>query len=127
MIRGKVLSISIGIFICLLSLFFLSCKDDSKKDKSKLVTISWAANKESAVNRPGGGYKVYYSRSNGFNITDSGVTVLDIPYVSGSLSPTTTSVNLTEGTWYFRIQAYSSLNNGSVSAASEQQGIDISF
>ena len=77
------------------------------------VTISWAANLETAVNRAGGGYTV--------NI--SGQPSIDVPYVSGPLAPTATTVSLITGTYTVTVVAYSTLNppgdtSGSVSASS---------
>lgn len=88
-------------------------------------TLSWNANHETAVNTSGGGYKIYYSIVPGFNSTDPGVTIIDVPYVSGNLSPTSTTVQLSTGTYYFRVAAYSELNSpwssgGTVSSPSGQ-------
>ena len=87
------------------------------------VNISWSANPETAVNLSGGGYKVYYSSNSGFNISDSGVTEIDVSYISGPTAPTSTQVQLIPGTYYIRIVAYSALNapsstGGSSSTAS---------
>lgn len=76
------------------------------------VTISWTANRETAVNSPGGGYNVYYASTPGFSPTEG--TVVNVPYTSGSLSPTSTVIPLSSGTYYFKVVAYSSLDsNGS--------------
>jgi len=77
------------------------------------VVISWSANRETAVNRNSGGYRV--------SITGQ-PTVL-VPYASGALAPTTTTVSLWSGSYTVTVAAYSSLNppggsSGSVSAAS---------
>ena len=74
------------------------------------VQVSWNANPESAVNDTGGGYKVYYSQNIGFNPGDSGVTEIDVPYVSGPTAPTSVLVDVGNGTYYFRVAAYSALN-----------------
>ncbi len=71
--------------------------------------LSWDANREEAVNTPGGGYSIYYGTREDFNIGDSDVISLDVPYVSGEYSPTSQIVNLNNGTWYFLIKAYSAL------------------
>jgi hypothetical protein len=89
------------------------------------VEVSWARNPETAVNRSGGGYKVYYSSNTGFNPGDGGVTEVDVPYVSGALSPTSVLIGLGSGTHYLRIAAYSALNapgtsGGSISTAAPQ-------
>lgn len=74
------------------------------------VLVSWNVNKETAVNTTGGGYNVYYSQTSGFNAGDSGVTVVDVPYVSGPSAPTSTTIQLTTGTYYIRVAGYSVLN-----------------
>lgn len=72
------------------------------------VQVSWAANREAAVNAAGGGYRVYYGKSPGFDIT--GASFVDVPYVSGSSAPTTASVTLSSGDNFVKIVAYSALN-----------------
>lgn len=64
------------------------------------VTLSWNANRESAVNRPGGGYEVAIS----------GQAVIDVPYVSGPAAPTTVTVTLTSGTYTATVRAYAALD-----------------
>jgi hypothetical protein len=89
----------------------------------KAVTISWDPNRETAVNMSGGGYKVYISTSSGFDITDAGVSVVDVPFVSGPTAPTSTSLQLLSATTYYaRVIAYSALNppGGSTSAPSDE-------
>jgi len=86
---------------------------------SKITQISWTANKETAVNSAGGGYKVYYSQTAGFNVQTA--SFVNVPYQSGSATPNSVQLtNLTAGTWYFRVVAYSSLNGGSQSAPSAE-------
>jgi hypothetical protein len=63
---------------------------------SHQVTISWAANREAAVNTTGGGYK----------IAVSGQSVIDVPYPSG----TRTIITLMSGSYTATITAYSALN-----------------
>ncbi len=77
----------------------------------RTVTISWNANRETAVNVPGGGYKVYYSTVSGFDISDTGVSVVDVPFVAAPAAPTSTSLQLASGRYYFRVVAYSALNS----------------
>jgi hypothetical protein len=94
-------------------------------DGGSAVTISWNANRETAVNTSGGGYVVYFSKSTGFNPGDAKVCSQAIPYISGSSAPTSTIINPPSGTWYVRITATSQLNTpgttgGSESAASCQ-------
>ncbi len=89
------------------------------------IQISWDANLETAVNSPGGGYKVYYSSNSGFNPGDVGVTEIDVPYSSGASAPTSVLTPLNPGIYYIRIAAYSALNapgasGGSVSTTTPQ-------
>jgi hypothetical protein len=83
---------------------------------TRSLQVSWAANRESGVNVSGGGYRVYYSTQDGFNI--SGASFVNVPYVSGARSPTTATITgLSPGTHYIKVNAYSSQNtNGSVSS-----------
>lgn len=86
------------------------------------VVVSWTANREAGVNNLGGGYKVYYSQSSGFNITTA--NSVDVPYVSGSQAPTSvTLLHLEQGTWYFRVVAYSGIDGGSVSEPSAEMAL----
>ncbi|MDY6933458.1 MAG: Ig-like domain-containing protein [Spirochaetota bacterium] len=87
------------------------------------VRITWEANREKAVNSAGGGYKVYYSQTNDFDI--SGASSIDVPWVSGQ-TPTSITIPLTSlssGTWYIKVVAYSALGGGSVSEPSTQSSI----
>ena len=68
------------------------------------VLIRWQPNRESAVNRAGGGYRVYRGGTSAFDpATD---TVLDVPHPA----PPQAVLNLTPGTYYIRVTAYSDLN-----------------
>ncbi len=87
----------------------------------KAISLSWSANRETAVNNTGGGYSVYYSTTPGFGINDAGVTTVDVPYVSGAQAPTNTIVSLTSGTYYFKVVAYSALNPPGSSGGSQSQ------
>ena len=89
------------------------------------IQISWNANPETAVNRAEGGYRVYYSTTSGFNPGDVGVTVVDVPYSTGTTAPTSVLIPLSSGTYYIRVAAYSALNapgtsGGSISTATPQ-------
>lgn len=91
----------------------------------KMVQITWNSNPETAVNRSGGGYKLFYSSTSGFSPGDSGATEITVPYVSGATAPTITSISLLPGTYYICVAAYSALNapgmsGGSTSTASTQ-------
>ncbi len=80
---------------------------------SATVTLTWAANPDTEVNKAGGGYRVYYSRNSGFQPGDPGVRMVDVPYAGGAAAPTTAGLPVdTSGLWYFRVQAYSALNPG---------------
>ncbi len=81
------------------------------------VQVSWAANREAAVNRPGGGYKVYYSQSPGFDIATA--SVKDVPYSSGATAPVSTTIILPIGTHYIKVVAYSVLNADGSSPSAE--------
>jgi hypothetical protein len=92
------------------------------------ILVSWDENPETAVNRSGGGYKVYYSTNSGFNPGDVGVTEIDVPYSSGESAPTSVLLSLSTGTYYIRVAAYSALNapgasDGSISTATPQIAI----
>jgi fibronectin type 3 domain-containing protein len=84
---------------------------------SRPVTVKWTANREKAVNRTGGGYKVEYSTASDF----SGASVVDVPYVSGVSAPVSATVNVTApGTYRIRVRAYSNIGGttyGSYSSA----------
>jgi hypothetical protein len=71
------------------------------------VTISWTANREVAVNRAGGGYIV--------NI--SGQPAINVPYVSGALAPTSTTLSLWSGTYTVTVSGYSALNASGAASA----------
>ena len=94
-------------------------------DGGSAITVSWDANRETAVNTSGGGYVVYFSKSTGFNPGDANVCSQDVPYVSGATTPTSTIIDPPSGWWYVRVAAISQLNapgttGGSESAASSQ-------
>ncbi len=75
------------------------------------VTLSWAANPDTELNKAGGGYRVYYSQNANFQPGDPGVQTVDVPYAAGAQAPTTIDISITtSGTWYFRVQGYSMLN-----------------
>lgn len=82
------------------------------------IQISWDGNSETAVNRPGGGYKVYYSANSGFNPGDGGVTEIDVPYSSGLSAPTSVLIQLSPGVYYMRVIAYSALSPPGASSGS---------
>jgi hypothetical protein len=93
------------------------------------VEVSWTANHEKAVNMAGGGYRVYYGRTSGFDISTA--SFVDVPYVSGATAPVVKNFsNLLNGTTYFKVVAYSSFNapgstSGSVSLPSNAFSVSL--
>lgn len=87
------------------------------------VQVSWTENRESAVNTTGGGYRVYFSQTSGFTPGDAGVTVQDAPFVSGPAAPTSTSVSLASGTYFFRVAAFSAVAGGRESTPSAETSV----
>jgi hypothetical protein len=84
------------------------------------VTLAWAANRESGVNRAGGGYQV----------SISGQPAIDVPYTSGSAAPTSTTVSLPPGSYTMTVRAYAALdsqggNTGSLSAPSQPLTVNV--
>lgn len=91
-------------------LFLVSCGGGGGGGNSSAggeVEIAWDANRDSAVNAPGGGYRVYYSSVAGFRLADA--AVIDVPYTAGG-TPTRVVVTLPDGQHYIKIVAYSALN-----------------
>ena len=76
---------------------------------TKTITVSWRANKESAVNSSGGGYTVYYSTTPYFSLDNA--SSINVPYTSGDSAPTQVQIaNLARGkTYYIKVIAYSSI------------------
>ena len=74
---------------------------------SAVVAISWTANRETAVNAPGGGYRVYHSRSQGFDVSQA--EYLDVPHQTAG-TPNQAAVTLPSGPNYIKVVAYSALN-----------------
>jgi len=140
--RSKVIS---AIFAITVFLIFSGCNKKKKSDlsflvllglnpsgpalssdcpsgKCSVVNIGWTARPESGVNRPGGGYRVYYcssSTSSGCSAFRNASSVLelsdyrniDVPYVSGAKTPHTVSASLDRGMYYFfRVVGYSDIN-----------------
>lgn len=98
---------------------------DSAPSGMRTVEVSWVANRETAVNSNGGGYKVYFSNRSGFNLFDNDVSEVDVPYASPPLTPTSVRIQLQSGQYYFRVLAYSALNapwgaSGSISMPSKE-------
>ncbi|MBC7538186.1 MAG: hypothetical protein H7281_05155 [Bacteriovorax sp.] len=93
------------------------------------VNVSWTANRETAVNKVGGGYRVYYSTTS--NINTAVASYKNVPYVSGPSAPISTAFsNLLIGSTYFKIVGYSSLNpvggsSGSHSSPSSEFSVSL--
>jgi hypothetical protein len=89
------------------------------------ITVNWNANHESLVNAPGGGYRVYYSTTPGFTVNGPGVSMKEVPYESGALSPTSTELTLEDGTWYIKVCACMDLKGVIISAPSVETSITL--
>jgi hypothetical protein len=91
---------------------------------TKVVDVTWTANKERAVNQAGGGYKIYYSQIPDFNYATE--SFVNVPYVSGALAPTEGQITgLTPGIWFIKVVAYSSIEGGGVSSPSAEMTVVI--
>jgi hypothetical protein len=92
---------------------------------AKKVSVSWTANPESAVNKSGGGYRVYYCNYKDFKT--AAASYVDVPYAGGASSPTTASIpGLGSGTLYVKVVAYSALNApGSSSGSSSDPSTEV--
>ena len=97
------------------SVTYVSCDGGTQKN----VSVSWAANKEIGVNSTGGGYKVYYSLLSGFAAGDAGVTIVDVPFVSGT-TPVSKVLSLSPCIYYVRVAGYSNLGGGTTSDLSTE-------
>ncbi len=86
------------------------------------ASVSWSTNRELSVNSPGGGYRVYYSTTPGFDISTA--NIVDVPYVSGPTAPTSIVILLSSGTYYFKVVGYSILNSAG-SEPSQESSIAI--
>ena len=83
--------------------------------KSRPCLVEWEPNRGQGVNSPGGGYIVMYSSKKDF--TRGSSLSKKVPYVSGLLAPTSTTLNLSTGTWHIKIRGYSSLGHSDFSDA----------
>jgi hypothetical protein len=126
LIRHRELS-ALLLLIVIPALLLISCGggDANSPSTIRTVNVTWNANRETAVNATGGGYKVYYSTTPGFDISDAWVSVVNIPFVAPPAAPTSISLQLPSGQYYFRVVAYSALtapwgSSGSTSAPSAQ-------
>ena len=73
------------------------------------TTVRWDANHETAVNSPGGGYRIFFSKDSNADLANC--RTVDVPYVSGPLAPTTGVMDhISPGTYYVRVVAYSAMS-----------------
>jgi hypothetical protein len=84
------------------------------------VTISWDANRDSGVNRAGGGYQV----------SIGGQAMIDVPYTAGPLAPTSAMTELPRGNYTVTVRAFAALdsqggNSGNFSAPSQVLALNI--
>lgn len=84
------------------------------------VTVTWQPNRDSGVNRAGGGYEV--------SIT--GQPAIIVPYASGPATPTFTTVSLTSGTYMVTVRAFAALdpqggNSGRLSTPSQPLAVNV--
>ncbi len=113
----------------LLLFLILDTSCAASKSQSSSIQVSWTSNRERAVNALGGGYHVYYSQTSGFSI--SSAKKVDVPYTSGTLAPTSTLIsNLSPGTYYIKVEAYSALtppnqSQGAVSKVSDEISVTL--
>jgi len=79
---------------------------------SRAVTLTWDANRESAVNRTGGGYEVF------INVDGNGCCTFDVPYAGGPSAPTSITVQLFPGRYLATVRAYGALERQRASSSS---------
>jgi hypothetical protein len=84
------------------------------------VTLAWQPNRESGVNREGGGYEV----------SISGQPTIVVPYTAGPAAPTSTIVSLNSGSYTVTVRAFAALdpqggNSGSRSAPSQPLTVNV--
>ena len=84
------------------------------------VTLAWQPNRDSGVNRAGGGYQV----------SISGQPTIIVPYTSGPAAPTSTTVSLNTGSYTVTVRAFAALdpqggNTGSLSAPSQSLTVNV--
>jgi hypothetical protein len=114
------------LWVCATLVIFSNCGGNPSATQ---LVLNWDANHESAVNSAGGGYRVYYAFSPGVDTTQA--SFLDVPFVSGTLAPTTvTFTNPGQATYYFRVVAYSTFSpptGNTVRRSSDSAEISIGF
>lgn len=117
--------INLIFFFCMTGIVLISGCSKGGGGSSKNVAVTWNANKDTTVNTVGGGYLVYYSDQQGFDI--SSANSVDVPYTSGASTPTSTTLNLSTGNWYIVVVAYGDSITGSkvYSPASSEYEIQV--
>ena len=118
-VMGARVAVGLAVSLC----FLLSaCGGGGSPSPPSLsvVTIAWDANRESGVNRAGGGYQV----------SISGKPTVDVPYTSGSAAPTSTTVSLAPGGYTVTVRAYAALDPqggsaGNLSASSQVLTVNV--
>jgi hypothetical protein len=85
------------LLVCVMSACGGSSGSPSPSGRS--VTISWTQNRETGVNKAGGGYRI------GINTQ----TPIEVPYVSGSAAPTSYTLTLQPGSFTITVVAYAAL------------------
>jgi len=108
------------VFALLIAAGISACGGGGGPRGPSSVTIAWDANRESGVNRTGGGYQVMIS----------GQPVIDVPYVSGPTAPTSITASLEPGRYSVTVRAYAALdsqggNTGSLSTDSQVLILDV--
>ncbi len=88
------------------------------KGKKFTYTLSWSANREKAVNSPGGGYIIYISSRK--NCPPEKAARQKVPCTSGDRAPTQADISLAPGTWYIKIAGYSAFNGGTEGVPSDE-------
>jgi hypothetical protein len=80
------------------------------------ILVSWTASKEKAVSATGGGYRVCFSQTNGFDPANAGngsVFCENQNWTSGT-TPNSRVITVSyHGTWYIQVIAFSQFNSGS--------------
>ena len=91
--------LTIFLFVVFTIPIFSSCGGESD------VIVSWDKNPQRAVNTEGGGYVLYLSRNEGFNVNSAEEIVVSYDSASGT-TPTSIHRTMSKGTWYVRMKAF---------------------
>lgn len=109
--------LSVALLFCFSTCLLAACGGEGSK-----VQVSWTANRENAVNIPGGGYKVYYSKTASFDV--AAAPSVDVPF--GSAPTSATLRNLSSGTYYVKVVAYSAIIGPSGRASASAPSAEVS-